>query len=300
MFQSLIQQIQIFGLRAHAEIARPLRKRRMEAMAIRGEAPMSVLFYHRVADVAPNAWTISVAAFERHVQFIRSNFELIQLDELQRRVRERDSYRPSVTFTFDDGYADNCRHALPLLIRHRIPCVYFVSVENVRDSLPFSHDIEAGQPLAVNSVEELRAAADGGIEIGLHTYSHFDFSKFHDERTIHREIGEAKNELERLVGRTVRYFAFPFGMPRQLQPCVIRAVHDAGMLGFCSAFGGYNLVDRDDFHIRRIHGDPEFARLMNWLSFDRRKVRREPNIPYDLNAALSTDVLSSRLFTATS
>jgi peptidoglycan/xylan/chitin deacetylase (PgdA/CDA1 family) len=246
---------------------------------------MSVLFYHRVADENPNPWTISVNEFERHLNYCRDHYDLIGLDEVQRRSSELDSYRPSVTFTFDDGYADNCRHALPLLIRHRVPCVYFVSVRNVRDQVSFPHDISAGIPLPVNTVDELVAAAEGGIEIGLHTHSHFDFSQPFDRATLLCEIVDAKHELEDLIKRPVRYFAFPYGLPKHLQPEAIQTVYDAGMLGFCSAFGAYNLPGQDTFHIRRIHGDPEFARLMNWLTFDTRKVRNEPIVPYTLSTA---------------
>ncbi len=270
------------ALDVQAALVAGSRRRRMTEMANRREAPMSVLFYHRVADEYPNPWSIPVREFTRHVHYCRENFDLVPLNELQRRIREADSSRPSVTFTFDDGYADNCRHALPLLIRYRIPCVYFVSVQNIRDNVPFHHDFTAGVPLPVNTVDELRAMADGGIEIGLHTHSHFDFSQPFDEAIIRREITDAKHELEHLVGRPIRYFAFPFGMPEHLQPAAIRAVYECGMLGFCSAFGGYNLIGGDSFHIRRIHGDPEFSRLTNWLSFDVRKVRREPVIPYEL------------------
>lgn len=244
---------------------------------------MSVLFYHRVADEISNSWTISVKEFERHVDYCRNHFDLIGLDELQRRVREIDAHRPSVTFTFDDGYAENCRHALPLLIRNRIPCTYFVSVQHIRDQISFSHDVDAGQPLPVNTVDELVAAAEGGIEIGLHTYSHFDFSQTFDPATLEREIHGAKVELEELIGRPIRYFAFPYGLPEQLHPDAIKAVYQAGMLGFCSAFGAYNFPCQDDFHIRRIHGDPEFARLLNWLTYDAGKIHKAPTIRYDLS-----------------
>ncbi len=244
---------------------------------------MSVLFYHRVADEYPNPWTISIAEFERHLDYCRKHFDLIGLDEVQRRVREKDSFRPSLTFTFDDGYSENCRHALPLLIRYRVPCVYFVSVLNVRGQVSFSHDIAAGTPLPVNTVDELIAAADGGIEIGLHAHSHFDFSRPFNRDTLRREIVDAKTELEELIGRPVRYFAFPYGLAKHLHPDAIQAVYESGMLGFCSAFGAYNFPGQDDFHIRRIHGDPEFARLVNWLTFDSHKVRNEPIVRYTLS-----------------
>ena len=80
----------------------------------------------------------------------------------------------------------------------------------------------------------------------------------------------------------MRYFAFPFGLKPQLTPAAIATVQEAGFDGFCSAYGAYNLIGGDEFHLRRFHGDPEFARLVNWLSFDKRKADQEPAIHYDL------------------
>ncbi|MEM9588635.1 MAG: polysaccharide deacetylase family protein [Planctomycetota bacterium] len=242
---------------------------------------MSVLFYHRVADEHPNDWTISTQQFERHVDHCRRHCELVSLDEVQRRVASGRNDRPTVTFTFDDGYAENCRFALPLLIRHRVPTVYFVATQNVIKQRPFPHDKQAGMALPVNTPEEIVAAADGGIEIGLHTRTHPDFSAITDIDQVRREIIEGKFELEDMIGRPVRYFAVPYGMPAQLTRAVIQVTREAGLAGFCSAFGAYNLPGRDPFHIRRIHGDPQFCRLQNWLSFDSRKLKHEPEIQVD-------------------
>lgn len=255
------------------------RQRRLEQLGRLGKAPMSVLFYHRVAPDHPNDWTIAPDQFERHITYIRERFDLIGLDELQRRLRDCDSERPSVTITFDDGYADNCQFALPLLIRHRIPTVYFVSTVHVDRQLPFGHDVAAGQPLRVNSVEQLQAAAAGGVEIGLHTANHCNFNCVQTEEQLQEEITEAKQALEKMIDGPVRYLAVPFGMPEQMRPAVFRAAYECGLSGVCSGFGGYNEVGQDGFHIRRIHGDPQFIRLQNWLSYDQRKVRRTPMLP---------------------
>lgn len=287
------RRLQLAVLRARLILTFASRQRKLELLAQRGAAPMSVLFYHRVADHHPNDWTISCSEFERHVDYCRKHFDIISLEEVQRRVREKHSYRPSVAFTFDDGYADNCLTALPLLSQHNIPCVYFVTVKHLLQQSPFPHDLQAGVCLPVNSIAQIRQAADSGVEIGLHTYSHFDFSAQVDQETIQREIYDAKNELEQWIDKPVRYFAVPYGMPCHLRPQIIEAVHRAGMLGFCSAFGGYNLPGRDAFHIRRIHGDPEFTRLLNWLSFDERKVSREPLIEYDISEL--TDIESDEV-----
>lgn len=258
--------------------AGPLRRGQLRRLSAAGCAPLCVLFYHRVADRHPNDWTISHTGFQQHIDYLRQRFELISLTEVQRRVRDCSSDRLAVALTFDDGYAENCDFALPLLVRHQIPCTYFVSVQHVLSGMPFDHDARAGQPLPVNTVEQLRAAADAGIEIGLHTRTHVDFAEVTDPLTIEQEIVEATAELTALIGRPIRHFAFPYGLPQQLTQPAIEAVRRAGLDGFCSAYGAYNLPGRDAFHIRRIHGDPQFYRLRNWLEFDARKLRIEPQV----------------------
>jgi len=271
--------IRTFAQYLRYQSQRSSRKRRVEQMCARNEAPISVLFYHRVADAHRNPWTISHAAFQRSVDHCRENYEIISLGEVQRRIESRNSPRPAVAITFDDGYADNSQFALPYLVRHRIPCTYFVTTDHVRLGRPFEHDVARGQPLAIDTPELLRAASRGGIEIGLHTANHVDFNRVTKQEQLEYEIVHAKSVLEEMIQGRVRYMAVPFGMPLQLRPAVFETARRCGLVGVCSAFGAYNLVGNDSFHIRRIHCDPEMIRLKNWLSFDERKLRFEPALP---------------------
>lgn len=254
------------------------REERLNLMSQRGEAPCMVAFYHRVADTHPNCWSISRRCFRKHLDYFQRRFEPVSLSEVQRRVRESYSTRPTITITFDDGYRDNIEFALPLLIERKMPCTYFVSTAHILEQKPFGHDIDAGLALPINSAKQIREWSDAGIEMGCHTRNHVDFGKVHDPAERHREIVDAKDELEQIIGKAVRHFAFPFGTEQQLTPEAIETVHQAGFEGFCSAFGGYNLVGRDAFHIRRFHGDPQFARLVNWCSYDEKKLQLEPEL----------------------
>lgn len=267
----------------------PGRRMRIQEWCARRMAPLSVSFYHRVADVHPNDWTISRDGFRQHIEHCRRYFDVVSLHELQRRVVLRDSPRPAIAVTFDDGYRENCEFAIPLMIEHAVPCLYFVAVDHVVKQKPFSHDESVGQPLAVNSVQQLRDMSDYGIEIGLHTRNHVDFARVHDRGTIQSEIIDAKDELEQLIGKPVRYFAFPYGMLDQLTQAAIEAVHEAGLVGFCSAYGGYNYPGGDAFHIRRFHADPDFTRFRAWAGFDERKARHEPRFRYFLPPTHSYD-----------
>ena len=251
---------------------------RMRELCDAGAAPMSVFFYHRVANSYPNMWTIPRDQFKRHIECSREHATLISLAELQRRSRLGFNSEPTVSITMDDAYAENNEFAIPFMVDRGIPCTYFVTVGNVKNGTPFLHDVKRKRPLPVNSIAEIRAMADAGIEIGLHTRSHFDFSGPATAEDIRVEIATAADELSQWIGKPIKYFAFPYGMPQHLSPIVIDAVRDAGMDGYCSAYGAYNFPGDDPFHIRRIHGDPQKAMFRNWITYDESKVRKNQTI----------------------
>jgi peptidoglycan/xylan/chitin deacetylase (PgdA/CDA1 family) len=241
-----------------------------------GRSPVMVLFYHRVADEHPNAWTISTADFRRHLDWLAPRFDLVSLAEAQRRIAEG-NHRPAVSITFDDGYADNSRFALPLLIERRIPCTYFVSLEHVSTGRPFPHDSDAGRPLAPNTIEELRELATAGIDIGGHTRTHADLGSIADPNLLYDELIAATRELEDAVGHAVRYFAFPYGQPGNLTGAAMQLAREHGLWGVCSAWGAYNVPGDDPFHLRRIHADADI-RFKNWLTVDPRKTRNNSSV----------------------
>ena len=170
--------------------------------------PLHCLYYHRVADINPVAWSLSNSQFKSHIDWLEKRFEFISLEEVQNRMRTGNT-TPAVHLTFDDGYAENCDQALPLLISKGIPATYFVTLENVASGTPFTHDQDAGKPFPVNTVEELRELSSNGIEIGAHTRHHPSMGSLRDLPEIYDEIVSTKRELELLVQQSVRYFAFP-------------------------------------------------------------------------------------------
>ncbi|MGI9427422.1 MAG: polysaccharide deacetylase family protein [Bythopirellula sp.] len=252
--------------------------KRKQAAAVREEerqVPVMTLFYHRVADEQPNDWTLSSDMFRRQVNWLRERFDIVSLEEAQLRVSSEANNRPTVCLTFDDGYADNCTTALPWLIENEIPVTYFVTTNNILTGEPFAHDVENGQPLAVNTVDQLRDLAAAGVEIGAHSRTHADLGSITDEAELFDEIVGSKRDLEEMLDRPVRYFAFPFGLPENMSTAGFRLAFEAGLWGVCSAYGGYNLPGDDSFHLQRIHGDPEWSRFRNWLTVDPRKYCRD-------------------------
>jgi peptidoglycan/xylan/chitin deacetylase (PgdA/CDA1 family) len=241
-------------------------------LAAQRRMPIAVLYYHRIADDAATQWTMPNRTFIDQMCWLRRNFEMISLDEAQRRMRSGVNDRAAVHVTFDDGYADNCRTAIPWLVQERIPCTYFVTAQNILERRPFDHDLKCGVNLAPNSREEIRTMANAGIEIGAHTYSHPDLGKLADSALLHREVVFARQELEAAIGGRIRYFAFPFGMHVNLSRPVFALAAQCGYEGVCSAYGGYNYPGDDPFHVQRIPTVCEMLRLKNWLTADPRRI----------------------------
>ena len=268
-------------LGAYYHGTRPYRLLRTAERARSGRAPVMVLFYHRVADDHPNPWTMPTRVFERQLEWLQARFDLVSLADAQARLRSNTNARAAVSITFDDGYADNCRRALPLLVERQIPCTYFVSTAHILDGKPFPHDVARNEPLAPNSPREIQELAEAGIEIGAHTRTHADLGAIHDPAELHDEIVGAKLELEALVARPVRYLAFPYGQHRNLSAQAVRLAKSAGYEGVCSAYGGFNFPGDDSFHLQRIHADADQVRLKNWLTVDPRKASGTPRFVYD-------------------
>lgn len=272
-------------IRAYRLSTTPYRQFRWFNMSRKGQVPVIILFYHRVANDHPNPWTMSKNDFLTQINWFQENFDIVSLEECQHRIMSKRNSRPTLAITFDDGYAENCEFALPLLVERRIPATYFVTTDHTFNQKPFGHDLDRGCPLPTNMVKSLVDLDRAGIEIGAHTRTHPDLGSITDERTLVDEVVTSTFELEAVLGRKIRYFAFPFGQTNNLNDKVFGMLREIGFLGVCSAYGGWNEIGQDAFHLQRMHGDPNFERMKNWLSYDPRikNVKRyvPENVPFN-------------------
>lgn len=118
---------------------------------------LAILMYHRIPP-SPDPMLdgeIDAATFERHMALLADNFNVLPLREACARLARAALPARAVSITFDDGYADNERIALPILKRLRLPATFFVStgfssggvmfndaiIEAVRQAPPGPHDL---------------------------------------------------------------------------------------------------------------------------------------------------------------
>jgi len=92
---------------------------------------LSILVYHRVLDerdyLRPDE--PDVYEFDRQMGLISKHFSPISLTEGVEKLREGKLPRGAVSVTFDDGYADNERNALPVLEKWGIPATIFIATD---------------------------------------------------------------------------------------------------------------------------------------------------------------------------
>jgi peptidoglycan/xylan/chitin deacetylase (PgdA/CDA1 family) len=89
---------------------------------------LKILIYHGVTDQNPftcNSRFISAQAFERQLTLYKEHFHLLSFDDYK--AGKIATGRLNVMLTFDDGLKNNFRHVLPLLKKHRVPAVFFVT-----------------------------------------------------------------------------------------------------------------------------------------------------------------------------
>jgi peptidoglycan/xylan/chitin deacetylase (PgdA/CDA1 family) len=147
-----------------------------------------------------------------------------------------------VGLTFDDGYTDFLRHAVPVLGRHGMTATVYV----VAGRLAGQNDWDDGPRLDLLSADELRLVAAAGHEVGSHSLTHPRMAGLHPA-TLQAETSESRRLLEEVLDRPVDGFCYPYGSVDQ--PAA-DAVRDAGYTYACTT-KDYSVPDR--FHVPRFY-----------------------------------------------
>jgi peptidoglycan/xylan/chitin deacetylase (PgdA/CDA1 family) len=105
-----------------------------------------ILVYHGVPRQGPG---VNGDIFERQLLFLKQKFDLVSWEQLG--VRRSRLERVQVVLTFDDGFRNNAEVVAPILQRHRVPAIFFVS----------THHAGAGKYLWFSYLRMLEASFPG-------------------------------------------------------------------------------------------------------------------------------------------
>lgn len=205
-----------------------------------------ILMYHRIADISDDRNSLSPAKFAQQLQYLRDHgYHTISLQQLQN-AAEPLPKRP-VILTFDDGYQDNFRTALPLLLRYGLtatvfPVVGWIGQDNGWESYP-------GKPLCrMMTWEELLFWQQAGMEVGSHTVNHPFLSQL-DETQIWSELLVSKEQLEKQLGTSITTLCYPYG---DFDERVKRIAHEVGYKAAVAIFAGTSFWRWDELALPRL------------------------------------------------
>ncbi len=200
--------------------------------------PVPILMYHHIAPPPPGArlptlW-VQPSAFAAQVRALRrAGYRAVTLGRVWDAWNGgRPLPRRPVVLSFDDGYADQVRHALPALRRRRWPGVLNLAL----DFLP-----------RMGGAPAVRRLLRAGWEIGSHSITHRDLTTLAPAR-LREELVGSRERIGALFGVTPRFFCYPFG---RLDAAVVAAVRDAGYVAATTTRPGL-ASPRDPLRLARV------------------------------------------------
>ena len=203
--------------------------------------------------------TVGIEQFDRQMEIISKHYPVASMQDVVTGQVQRNTNRPVVVVTFDDGYLDNYVNAVPSLLRHRVPATFFVSTGIVGTSNGFAHDIERlGAALPNMSWEQISHMHRLGFTIGSHTVSHINCAKA-NQQAVFAEIEESMSMLSEKLDLDEIIFAYPFGKQEDMHQAALDHVKNSGYIGCVSAYGGVNCDAIDPFNVLRMGIDSEFT-----------------------------------------
>lgn len=248
--------------------------------ALRGAPwPYCVVAFHRLGTAADDELSYPAAAFAALCRYWRDHYEIISLDCLLARLAHRDPGRhPTLTITFDDGYADNYEVAAPILDQLDLSATFFVTTGAMGTPNHFAWDTERPAPPPLMSWRQVRELRGAGFGIGSHTVSHVRLSRTRGTE-LARELEASRRSLEEELGEAALDFAYPFGGADDCDHAAREAVRRAGYRCCLACHGGLVAASDSAYRLNRIcvspryHGTPRdwarhYARL-RWCAAGR-------------------------------
>ncbi len=214
---------------------------------------IKVLMYHRVVEDDKQldlySWNVTVSQLRRHLALLgKWGYTCINFEDYALYQQGRLNLpRKPVIMTFDDGYDEVHRNALPVMKEFGARATAFVLGD--RSIKTNTWDEQSGfEGASLMEAAQILEIREAGFEIGSHSMTHADLTTLPPPEAL-AEVSRSKDILENLLGTPVISFAYPFGAANV---SIEKLVEEAGYEYGCGVYSGPPKFAHDKFNIRRI------------------------------------------------
>jgi peptidoglycan/xylan/chitin deacetylase (PgdA/CDA1 family) len=243
----------------------------------RPRAPF-VLMYHSITAYTEDPYlvTVSPQRFERQMRWLHHRgLRGVSIGTLMA-ARLRNCDAGLVGLTFDDGYDDFVRYALPVLLRYGFTATAFIIAGRLGGQNGWDEQGPRKQLMTARQVREVAAA---GMEIGSHGLRHIALTETTD-LALRREQAHSRQILQDLTGTEVAGFCYPYGT---LDRRVLDGVGEAGYEYGCAIWAS-QLTSR--YALPRVYvGEPDGAARLGVKRL--RHLLTSAAMPHDTDRALA-------------
>jgi peptidoglycan/xylan/chitin deacetylase (PgdA/CDA1 family) len=203
-----------------------------------------ILTWHRVAVFAKEYTksipdeTVEPSVFREQIDALASHgyHPISQLELFDALYQGTPLPSKPVLLTVDDGYVDDVKTILPILQEHHFPATFYIISGRFHE------------PGFLNSTE-VRRLDSAGMDIGAHTRTHVPLAAIPTSQLEGQILG-SRQDLERVLGHPVQWFAYPFG---SFDSTVIAEVRKAGFVLAVTTNSGTSESTKAPLSLPRIH-----------------------------------------------
>jgi peptidoglycan/xylan/chitin deacetylase (PgdA/CDA1 family) len=233
---------------------------------------LPIIMYHEIKPYKLGKDVISPYEFESDLKYLKNNnYNTITMTQLINYVYNDESLpEKPIILSFDDGYLNNYKYALPLLKEYEMKIVFSIIGKNMDDftripdsNLDYSH-------VTWNQLNEMLDS--GHVEVQNHTYNLHSPGKgrlgsmqkrkesLEDyEKVITDDITKLQRQIESYTGKVPNTFVYPYGKSSKNTVAIIKKL---GFKATLSCDYGINIITNNPeslFDLKRIcrsHGRP--------------------------------------------
>ncbi len=157
------------------------------------------LCYHQFDQSLRNIYSVLPDVFEWHVNYLRENkIDIITLDDMIKDYAETQAVGTNVLITIDDGWTNNL-NIMSFIQKENVPVTIFLIANGNNVSNEY---------FSAADIEKLKTIPE--ISFGCHSFSHIPLVRKSDA-VLQKEVVESRSILEKMLGRKVDTFAYPYG-----------------------------------------------------------------------------------------